>query len=185
MFRNNPHSPHPQHPDHNKFTDRSLFIRYDQLFDDISTQIDITADMRPNPDGTPNRVLANATTRYASQINRWIDKYLLLAKSRMAAFVVTFDRRSTMNANREWDEVEIHLRFPLTWNATTFQNLSDAVHQYIVNSVLMEFFVLAFTSKDPITADKMSLSDSAYAEIKHCCVSQIPGASHKTLHPFG
>lgn len=163
---------------------KTIFIRQDQLLDDIQTQVGIVADMRPMPDGNPNPALANATTRYASQITRWIDKYMNFAKSRMAAYVVTMERKASMNAQREWDEAIIHLAFPPSWNATTFTNLADAVHQYIVNGVLYELFVLAFTSKDPLTADKIEIMEEASREIKHCCVTQKPGMARKSLHPF-
>ena len=162
-----------------------IFLRFDQLLDDIQSQIDIVADMRPNQDGSPAKYLMNASTKYSAQLTRWINKYVDLTKSRMAAYVKTIERKNTMNAQRPWDEAVIHLEFPDTWNPTTFTNLADAVHQYIVNGVLYEFFVLAFTGKDPITADKLDQREEAYREIKHCCVSQIPGASKKTLHPFG
>lgn len=170
----------PKKPNQTKL----LFIRKDQLFADIEAQTQIVAESRPNPDGSPNKVLNNATERFASQMERWIDKYLDLAKSRMAAYVYTLDRKATMNAHPDWDEATIHLSFPWYWNATTFNNLSDAVHNYIVNSVLFEFFSLALTSKDPVTVDKQSLALDAYTEIKHCCVSSLPGTAKKKLHPF-
>lgn len=164
---------------------KTLFIRQDQLLDDIQNQITIVADIRLNQDGTPNHALANAGERYSYQFVRWINKYLLLTKSRMAAYIVTIERKASMNAQREWDETVIHLAFPDSWNSTTFENLSDAVHQYIVNGVLFEFFTLTFSTRDAITADKISIMDEASREIKHCCVSQKPGAARKTLHPFG
>ena len=162
-----------------------IFLRYDQLLDDIQSQIDIVADMRPETDGSPSRTLTTASTRYVGQFARWINKYLDLTKSRMAAYVKTIERQNTMNAQRPWDEAVIHLEFPPTWNATTFTNLADAVHQYIVNGVLYEFFALSITAKDPVTSEKFEQREEASREIKHCCVSQLPGASRKTLHPFG
>lgn len=138
-----------------------------------------------SPLGTsPVPRIENASTRFASQIERFINKYIDLSKSRMAAYIVTIDRKAAMNAERAWDEAIFHFAFPQTWNHTTFTNLADAIHQYIVNSVLKEFFMLVFTSRDPLVADKITLADEAYTEIKHCCVSQIPGASRKTLKPF-
>lgn len=181
----------------NQQVQRTIFIRHDQLLDDINAQIDLVMESRMalgampiNPPGTsplgisPVPRIENASERYASQIERFINKYIDLSKSRMAAYIVTIERTAAMNAERPWEEAIFHFTFPPTWNHTTFTNLADAIHQYIVNSVLKEFFILVFTSKDPIVTDKISLADEAYSEMKHCCVSQIPGAARKTLKPF-
>ena len=179
------HDYHHHHHHHKEQNQRqTIYILRSRLLADISAQVDIVADMRPLADGNPNPRLQNASTRYQSMFIQWIDKYLNLAKSRMAAYVLTLERHSAMNATREWEECIIHLAFPPTWNPTTFTNLADAIHQYIVNSVLKELFVLMFTSSDPLTADKIALADDAYREIKHCCVSKRPGTNQKPLHPF-
>lgn len=163
---------------------KTIFIRKDQMLDDIAMQIDIIADSRSNEAGTPPPALSNATEKYQSQFTRWIDKYLDSVKSRMAAYVMTIERHAVMNAQRNWDEAVIHLAFPVSWNETTFTNLADAIHQYIVNSVLKEFFVLTLTSKDPVTIDKATMADESFSQIKHCCVTQRPGFAKKTLEPF-
>lgn len=167
-----------------KRIERTLFIRLDQLIADIDTQILIVSDFRTQENGNQIPVLNNAVEKYETQFIRWIDKYLNNAKQRMAAYVVTEDRHAVMNAKRSWDETHIHLAFPVTWRHTGFEALADAVQQYIVNSALTEFFTLAFTSKDPLVSDKQTLADEAFQNIKHYCVSQIPGASRKTLEPF-
>lgn len=163
---------------------RTLFIRLDQILADVATQIMIVSDFRTQENGNPLPVLNNAAEKYEVQLIRWVDKYLNNAKQRMAAYVVTEDRHAVMNAKRPWDEVHIHLAFPSSWRHTGFEALADAVHQYIVNSVLCEFFSLAFTSKDPLVIDKQTFADEANQNIKHYCVSQVPGASKKTLEPF-
>lgn len=163
---------------------RLLFIRKDSLLADIEDQIQIVAETRTDEHGRPLGSLNNASTRFAVQFNRWIDKYLDLAKSRMAAYLVESMRKASTNITRQWDEVELHLSFPPTWNETTFEQLGEAVHGYIVNSVLKEFFILTLTSKDPLTQDKFTLAEDCYAQIKHCCVTSKPGTQRKTLHPF-
>lgn len=175
---------HRHQPSLDGVISKTVFIRYDQLLDDINMQLDIVADTRPNEDGTPNTRIGNATTKYSTQFKRWIDKYLDMTKTHMAAYIVTMERKAVMNAHRDWDEAIIHLAFPPSWNETSFTPLADAIQQFIVNSVLKEFFVLTLTSKDPVTIDKDALATEAWREIKHLLVTRRPGTQGKVLHPF-
>lgn len=161
-----------------------LFLRRDQILGDISTQIQIISESRLTDKGTEISMLKNATERFSSQFARWINTYLDKAKSRMAAYIMEPPRKATMNDVIEWEEKTIHLSFPWYWNPATFDQLSGAVHDYIVNSCLYEFFSLALTSKDPVTMDKQILAEDANSMIKHCCVSSLPGTQRKKLQPF-
>jgi len=179
-FNNYPNPRFPKKPNIPKI----LFVRKDQIFAEIEAQLQILAESRLAENGQPNKTLNGGAERFASQFERWIDKYLDLAKSRMAAYVVEVQRKATINAHRDWDEATIHLSFPATWNHTTFEQLGDAVQNYIVNSCLYEFLCLSLTSKDPVTIDKMTLAEDANSMIKHCCVSSLPGTQRKKLKPF-
>lgn len=182
MF-NNFHHHHPHFPKKPN-TPKILFVVKDEIFAEIDAQLQILAESRMTENGQPNKVLNSGVERFSVQFERWIDKYLDLAKSRMAAYVVEIHRKATINHHKDWDEAEIHLSFPWTWNPVTFPQLGDAVQNYIVNSCLYEFFCLSLTSKDPVTIDKLTLAEDANSMIKHCCVSSLPGTQRKKLKPF-
>ena len=174
----NKHFPKPQNQR------KDIYILRDQLLGDIEVQLQIVAESRVGENGLPLPILDNALSRFGAQFVRFIDKYIDLAKARMAAYLVTPHVNGEMNAHREWREQKISLSFPWYWNATTFPQLCDAIHDYIVNGALYEFFLLTLTSKDAVTADKQVLMLDAYSMIKHCCVSSLPGTQRKTLQPF-
>lgn len=175
---------HHHHHEHHHDIIKRLFIRHDQIMADIDTQAQIISIARQDEKGAPNKLFMTATDAFGVQFDRWIDKYLDASKARMAAYVITEERKAAMNAKRKWDEVTILLGFPPSWNDTTFEQLCSAVHDYIVNSCLMEFCLLALSSKDPLTSDEKLLADNAYADIKHFCVTSKPYTQKKTLNPF-
>lgn len=161
-----------------------LFIRKDQILGTIDASIELVAMTHTKDDGSPMPVFENVMNKQKALLDQWIDRYVDKAKERMSAYVVVPVQKATMNAKRDWQEREIHLSFPWGWDETTFDNLSTAVHNYIVNSVLTEFFIMTITSKDPITADKKSLADEAYEDIKRYTMVRLPGVTRKKLHPF-
>lgn len=164
--------------------DKILYIRKDQILGDIDASLEIVALTHRDDTGGIMPVLERPIEHFRNLFDRWINKYIDNSKQRMQAYVVEPMRKATMNAAPDWEEKEIHLSFPWYWDETTFGALSGAVHDYIVNSVLMEFLAMSITSKDPITTDKQSLAQEAYDNIKHYCVTTLPGTMRKKLHPF-
>lgn len=174
------HNPFHKEPDYHK----DIYIRKDQIMGDVDAQIEIVANTHLKEDGTINPVFDNAETRYKALFDRWLNKYVDLTKSRMSAYLLVPEQHGAMNADREWAEIKLHMAFPWYWNDTTFPQLVGAIHDYIVNSILKEFFSMTITSRDPVTADKELMAEDAYIQIKHCCVSAKPGTMRKKLHPF-
>ncbi len=169
-----------QHPNKKKI----LYIRKDQILGDIDASLEIVALTHATENGETMSPFVKPLERFKILFERWINKYLDNSKQRMQAYVMEPQQKAAMNAEREWEEKEIHLSFPWYWDDTAFNALSGAVHDYIVNSVLAEFFAMTITSKDPITLDKQSLAQDAYDNIKHYCVTTLPGTMRKKLHPF-
>lgn len=161
-----------------------IFLRKDQILGDIDTSLELVSLTHIQENGMVQNVFEKPLERFKNLWDRWIDKYVDNCKQRMQAYVVVPMKKGTMNARRDWEEQEIHLTFPWYWDETTFDALSGAVHDYIVNSVLAEFFAMTITSKDPITVDKQTLAQAAYDNIKHYCVTTLPGTMRKKLHPF-
>lgn len=163
---------------------RHLFIRRDQVFFDLDSQIGMLAMSRRKEDGTEDDRLTNATTTYRQQFCRWMDKYLGSAKSVMSAFVLEKFKTTDMNAVKDKDEVDIELLMPEWYDDTVFEQLTQAVHDYIVNGTLYEFFSLVLTSKDPVAVDKREQMEEAKGEVRKYVQAAKPGRIHKRFSPF-
>lgn len=164
--------------------EKVIFLRKDQILGDIDVSLELVSLTHTNQDTTTQDIFVQPIERFRTLWNRWIDKYIDNCKQHMQAYLVAPIQKGTMNAKRDWEEQEIRLSFPWYWDETTFDALSGAVHDYIVNSVLAEFFTMTITSKDPITTDKQAQAQEAYDNIKHYCVTTLPGTMRKKLHPF-
>ena len=89
-----------------------------------------------------------------------------------------------MNSVKDNEEVDIELLMPEWWDDTAFDQLTESVHDYIVNAVLQEYFTLAFTSKDPVTQDKALMAEKSLDYIKELGNSSKPGRIRKPFKPF-
>lgn len=164
--------------------ERHIFIRRDQVFFDIDAQLSILADARKNPDGTENDALTNATTKYQQMFFRWIDTHIGEAKTTMSAFVLEKFRETAMNSIKDRDEVDITLLMPEWYDDTTFTQLTDAVHTYVVSATLDDYLTMAITSKDPVTLDKRQAKSDAQLEIRKLVNAAKPGRISKIQKPF-
>lgn len=163
---------------------RHIYIRRDQILHDIDSQVQMVAESRKNPDGTVNDNLSQATTKFQSMFYRWIDKHIGEAKTVMSAFVLEKFRDSAINSIKDFEEIDITLLVPEWYDDTTFPQLSDAVHQFIVDATLFDFFSLTLTSKDPVTADKFAIKGSDRDEVKRLVHASKPGRIRKIQKPF-
>lgn len=164
--------------------ERHIYIRSDQVFVDIDSQLLIVAKSRRKPDGTEDDAIADASTTFRAMFLRWIDTYIGKAKTIMATIVLEKYRDMAMNTIKDRDEVDIALLVPEWYDDTTFKQLCDAVHNYVVNGVLREYFLLSLTSKDPVSADKNTLMLEGEAEIRKLTNFSKPGTIHKSQNPF-
>ena len=164
--------------------ERHIFISRDQIFYDLDAQIGMVAKARKKEDGTEDDSLTNATETYRQQFYRWIDKYLGIAKSAMSAFVLEKFKTTDMNSIRDKEEVDIELLMPQYYDDTVFMQLTNAVHDYIVNGTLAEYFCLVLTSKDPVAVDKKEQTADALSDIKKYVQASKPGTVSKRFSPF-
>lgn len=164
--------------------ERHIFIRRDQIFFDIDAQLSILADARKNPDGTENDTLTNATSKYQQMFYRWIDTHIGEAKTTMSAFVLEKFRETSMNSIKDNEEVDIELLFPEWYDDTTFPQLTNAVHDYVVSATLFDFLSVFLTSKDPLTVDKLQQKTESLAEVKKLVNASKPGRISKIQNPF-
>lgn len=116
---------------------------------------------------------------------RWFDKYLAKLDTILTAYIMKPERRVRDNALKEWDEKEIWLRMPDSWDETRYEALVLAIHNYISAGALYEYFMLVLTSKDPLTIDKYSQLEDAELDIIDAANTMKPGSMVHTLKPFG
>lgn len=163
---------------------RHIYVRKDQIMADIDIQIDMATKARRTEQDTEDGPFNNATERYAGQFARWIDQSVGIVKGALSAYLAETERTARMNSISTVEELDFELHMPSYWEDTVFDSLSQAVHRYIVNNVLYEFFVLSLTSKDPLTMDKMAMTNEALLDLKRFANAAKPGMVHKVLKPF-
>ena len=139
---------------------------------------------RRKDDGTEDDTRANATTTYQQEFYRWIDKYIGKAKGVMSAFVLEQLKTTKMNSISQKEEVDITLLVPEWYDDTVFDQLCDAVHDYVVNAALYEYFSLALSAKDPVTASKKEMMDDALGDVRKYVNASKPGRVRKPQNPF-
>ena len=185
-YHGRPHSGfNPQYGIKNPKYKRHIFIRRDQLLYDIDAQIQMVAMSRRKADGSEDERLTSATETFKAMFFRWIGKHVGIAKNKMQTFVVEKTVPTDMNGVPESDETDIELLMPDWWDDTIFDQLTQAVHDYVVNAVLQEYFTVTLTSKDPVTIDKGLMAESALFDVKKLSNSSKAGRIRKPFKPFG
>ena len=164
--------------------ERHLFIRRDQVMFDIESQLGMLADARKNQDGTEDDTITNATTKYQQMFYRWIDSHIGEAKTIMSAFVLEKFSEVAMNSIKNNEEIDITLLVPEWYDDTTFPQLCDKVHEYVVTATMADFCYVRFTSKDPITIDKNAQKDDCEQEVRKLVNMAKPGRISKPFKPF-
>lgn len=163
---------------------RHIYISRDVVMFSVDTQIQMVAESRRKEDGSEDDRLTNATTKYQKMFYSWFDKHVGKAKSKLQSFVLEKSKTANMNTIKDKEEIDIELLMPLWWDDTVFDQLTDAVNDYLVNALLQEFFVVTLTSKDPVTLDKVTLAEAALSDIRKYANASKPGAIRKHLAPF-
>ena len=174
---------HCQCPDKQKMEPKHIFLRRDQFFFDIKAQLMMVTKARRREDGTEDELLSNATNTFKSEFDRWITKHIGIAKGIMAAFVKESKSNTAINGIKDNEESEVLMEFPIWYDDTTFQQLSDAVHDYVVNAVLFEFLSVVMPN-DPLVAVKKEAMEEAKQNIKKFVNAAKPGMLHKKFSPF-
>ena len=191
-YHNHPDTPHdPEYGIKNPKFERHIFISRDQIMFDLDAQISMMAKARRKDDGTEDDAMANATQTYQQQFYRWIDKHIGIAKNKMQSFVLEKFHTTKMNSISQVEEVDIELLMPLWWDDTIFDQLVQAVHDYVVNATLYEFFSISLlvptrygVTADPATLVKQQAMQDNLAEIKKLANASKPGTIRKHLSPF-
>lgn len=184
-----PYNGHPTTPHDREFGiknpkfERHIFVSRDQVMFDINSQLSMMADSRKRPDGSEDDTLTNATTKFEQQFFRWIDKHIGIAKNKMQSFVLEKYKTTKMNSISQVEEVDITLLMPEWWDDTIFDQLVQAVHDYVVNGTMVDFLTLRPDMKELIPI-KTEESNKNLNDIKKLANASKPGRIRKHLSPF-
>lgn len=185
-----PYHGKPASPDSRQFGynaprfERHIFILRDQLFFDIESQLSVLSDARPKGDGTQDESIANATEKYKQLFFRWIAAHIGDAKVVMSRFLLEPFNNTAMNAPDNAEEVDITLLVPEWYDDTTFSQLAQAVHTFVVNASMLDFLTLRFTANDPVTADRKVMVEDNRNELRKLVNMSKPGRISKPFKPF-
>lgn len=120
-------------------------------------------------------------------IRREVDTALNEAVSRMQAYLFrpsSFIRRTSTDHATQWEEKSITLNFPPNWPPHCIDSLRDAVHNYIVRSVVFYFLSLSLPANDPAITIVSQQRDRAYNDINALINARLGGV-HIHPTPFG
>ncbi|WP_298522326.1 hypothetical protein [uncultured Prevotella sp.] len=162
---------------------KHIFLQADQLLydvDAITGMIDRTARIAHND----TKVATSESDTYRPMFFRWFDKYIASVEHCLSAFVLKPEGVTRLNDLKEWDEREISLLMPDYWDATVYDSLVQAIHQYVVDGALYEYLSITFSSRDPRTIDRKQSLEEDITNIRALSCRVIPGTVHKHLKPF-
>ena len=174
----------PQQP-HRAYghTVKHIFLQADQLLydvDSITGLIDRTARIAHND----TEVATSESDTYRPILFRWFDKYIANVEHCLSAFVLKPEGVTRLNDLKEWDEREISLLMPDYWDATVYDSLVKAIHQYVVDGTLYEYLSITLSSRDLRTIDRKQSLEEGLTNIRALSCRVIPGTVHKHLKPF-
>lgn len=162
---------------------KHIFLQADQLLydvDSITSIIDKAARIAHND----TEVATSESDTYRPILFRWFDKYIANVEHCLSAFVLKPEGVTRLNDLKEWDEREISLLMPDYWDATVYDSLVKAIHQYVVDGTLFEYMSLTLTSRDQRTIDRKQSLEDGITNIRALSCRVIPGSVHKHSKPF-
>ncbi len=163
---------------------RVIIIRKDQIFYDIEAELGLVAKVRRNEHGVDAQIGTDDADQYRPLINRWIGAAANKAKDRMRVYVVNVEQKVGVDSFADWEEMRIELSTPEYWDSRVWTTLVDAVHNYIVASVLHRYYAKTLTEQDTLTISAREDEERRYNEIKYCINSYKRDSIHKPFKPF-
>lgn len=181
----NPFLPRPPRPA-TYFVDKHIFIYVNQLWYDIDATTNMLGRARRGNQTNQEEIIPTSENDQERPLfYRWFDKYLKKVEGTLSAYVMKPRGVVRDNALKEWEEKEIWLRMPDSWDATRYDGLVQAIHNYISTGALYEYFMLTLTSKDPLTVDKAQQLEDEELEIIDAANATKPGSLIRSPKPFG
>ena len=184
--------PYPRHPEGpqdpmfggHPYFERHIYLYRSQLLFDIESEVGIMARVRRTADGEKDDALNSIVDNYKPLLNRWIDKYVNLAKGQMAAYMLEPFRKSGNDVLKQEEEIDLELQLPDFWDDTFFQPLVQSVHDYIVNGAVYELLLLILPPKEKVVNVKAESMQQSFLDIKDYICKVKPGWIKKPTQPF-
>lgn len=145
-----------------------IILMKEELYHDIDTETYQVQKMRTSEKGAQASTLplsTDSTSRYL--IDRYIDKYVSQAVSRLSAYLAIpspFAHRVANNHASQWEEKSIYVALPHDWPPHHIDPLRDAVHQLIVKGVEYQLLAVALPN-DPYTVLCREMMEEADTDI--------------------
>lgn len=181
----NPYAPHKPCPAHS-YSDKHIFIYANQLWYDIDATTNLLGRARRGNQTNQEDVVPTSENNDERPLfYRWFDKYIAKVETILSAYVMKAAGNVRDNAIKQWDEKEIWLRMPDSWDETRYDALTHAIHDYISSGALYEYLNIMLTGKDQVTIDKYSQVEDAEQEIIGLANTVKHGSLPHILKPFG
>lgn len=161
---------------------KHIYIRKDQILFDVNSQTGIVMRSRREGGIDNNTIGTDMSDDFLPLYDRWIEKYTDYVKLLLSAYIKSEPRIASINTVKKWEEMDIELEMPDYWNGEVYPLLVSAIHDYIVNGVLYDYFTLSLTANDPVTQSKKTELEEGAQRIKQLLanVKQV----RKPLQPF-
>lgn len=181
----NPFAPKRPIPAHT-YSDKHIFVYANQLWYDIDATTNMVGRARRNNQTAQEDVVPTSENDEERPLfYRWFDKYFAKVETILTAYVMKPTGNVRDNAIKQWEEKELWLRMPDSWDETRYDALVQAIHDYISSGALYEYFSIMLTSKDPLTVDKYGQVEEAEQSIIDLANTVKPGSLPHILKPFG
>ena len=162
---------------------KHIYIQADQLLFDVDSVTSLI-DKATRKTQEETEVTTSEADSRRPMFYRWFDQYIASVERILSAYVAKPEGVARMNGLKEWSEKEIMLVMPDYWDATVYDALVQAIHRYVVDGALYEYFSITLSSKDPRTMDRKQNTLDGETEIRGLSCRVVPGTVRKHLNPF-
>lgn len=162
---------------------KHIYIQADQLFYDVDAVTSLIDKATRKTQGE-TEVATSEADSHRPMFYRWFDQYIASVERILSAYVAKPEGVARMNGLKEWSEKEIMLVMPDYWDATVYDALVQAIHRYVVDGALYEYFSITLSSQDPRTVDRKQNISDGETEIRGLSCRVVPGTVRKHLNPF-
>lgn len=162
---------------------KHIYIQADQLLFDVDSVTSLI-DKATRKTQEETEVTTSEADSHRPMFYRWFDQYIASVERILSAYVAKPEGVARMNGLKEWQEKEIILVMPDYWDATVYDALVQAIHGYVVDGALFEYFSITLSSKDPRTVDRKQNLVDGETVIKELSSRVLPGTIRKHLNPF-
>ena len=162
---------------------KHIYIQADQLFYDVDAVTSLV-DKAARRTQEETDVSTSEADSHRPMFYRWFDQYIASVERILSAYVAKPEGVAKMNELREWQEKEITLVMPDYWDATVYDALVKAIHKYVVDGALFEYFSNTLTSRDQRTIDRKENLVDGETVIKELSSRVLPGTVRKHMNPF-